>query len=79
MEVKLTLRLDDRLVRAAKKHAKQNGVSVSQMVADYLAAIASAESQSSKLAPKVSRLMGALEGTGVDETDYRVHLESKYV
>ena len=79
MQTKLTLRLDDRLVRAAKQHAKQTGGSVSQMVADYFAAIASAESRPSKLAPKVSRLMGALEGTGVDETDYRAYLERKYI
>ena len=78
MQTKLTLRLDDRLVQAAKQHARQTGRSVSQMVADYFAAIASGESQPSTLTPKVSRLMGALKGAGVDEAAHRAHLERKY-
>lgn len=79
MQTKLTLRLDDQLVRAAKQHARQTGCSVSQMVADYFAIIAAGKSQPSALAPKVSLLMGALEGAGVDETDYRAYLERKHL
>ncbi len=79
MQTKLTLRLDDQLVKAAKQHARQAGYSVSQMVSDYFAAIASAKSRPSALAPKVSQLMGALEGAGVDERDYHAHLERKYL
>ena len=79
MQTKLTLRLDDQLVRAAKQHARQARCSVSQMVSDYFAAIASAESQPSALTPKVSQLMGALDGAGVDEAAYRAHLERKYL
>ena len=79
MQTKLTLRLDDQLVRQAKQHAKQTGCSVSQMVADYFSAIVSVESQPSTLTPKVSRLMGALEGAGVDQADYHAHLERKYL
>lgn len=79
MQTKLTLRLDDQLVRAAKQHARQTGRSVSQMVSDYFAAIDSAESPPSTLTPKVSQLMGALEGAGVDETDYHAYLERKHL
>ena len=43
MQTKLTLRMDDALVRAAKKRAAQQGVSVSRMVADFFAQIAAAE------------------------------------
>lgn len=78
MRTKLTLRVDDQLVRAAKRHAQQAGCSVSQMVSDYFAAIASAESQPLTLTPKVSELMGALKGADVDETDYGAYLERKY-
>ena len=79
MQTKLTLRLDDQLIRQAKRHAKRAGCSVSQMVADYFSAIVSMESQPSTLAPKVSQLMGALEDTGLDEADYHAHLERKYL
>ena len=79
MQTKLTLRLDDHLVRAAKRHAKRAGCSVSQLVSGY-AAIAAAEARpSTSMAPKVSGLMGALEGSGVDDADYRAHLERKYL
>ena len=78
MQTKLTLRLAQ-LVRQAKRHARQAGRSVSQMVADYFAAVVSVESQPSKLTPKVSQLMGALESASVDEADYYDHLARKYL
>ena len=79
MQTKLTLRLDDQLVTRAKEHARQAGCSVSQMVSDYFSAIVSANVRPSTLTPAVSQLMGALEGTGVNEADYRAHLERKYL
>jgi hypothetical protein len=39
MKNKLALRLDDSLIRRAKKRAKQKGMSVSQMAVDYFALI----------------------------------------
>ena len=79
MQTKLTLRMDDQLVRAAKQHARQSGCSVSRMVSDYFAAIVAAEFPRSTLTPKVSRLMGSLKDASLDEADYRAHLEGKYV
>ena len=79
MQTKLTLWLDDHLVRQAKQHAEQAGCSVSQMVADYFSAIASAKPRPSPLFPKVAELMGALEGARGDEADYLAHLERKYL
>ena len=38
-----------------------------------------AESRPSTLTPKVSQLVGALEGAGVDEATYRAYLERKYL
>jgi hypothetical protein len=35
METKLTLRLDEGLIKSAKKEARHRGTSLSQMVADY--------------------------------------------
>lgn len=39
MSNKLTLRLDKELIDRAKKHAKQQGTSVSKLVANYFEAI----------------------------------------
>lgn len=36
MQTKLTLRVDDELIRAAKRYARQNGTSLSQLVENYL-------------------------------------------
>lgn len=79
MYTKLTLRLDDRLIRRAKRYSDRAGKSVSQLVADYFALIESEEAVSgTELTPRVRSLIGSLRGASVDEEDYRRHLEEKY-
>ena len=74
MQTKLTLRMDDQLIAAAKKHATRTGKSLSQLVAEYFAACVVGEETST-----VSRLRGCLKGTGVTAEDYRTYLEEKYL
>ena len=78
MQTKLTLRLDDQIVRDAKRYARATGKSLSQMVAEYFSTITSSEAASGELTPTVSRLEGALAGTKVDRDDYRAYLEGKH-
>lgn len=77
MNTKLTLRLDDELIRKAKQFSAQSGKSVSQLVADYFALIGQAPGDQA-LTPRVRSLLGALAGTKVKESDYRRHLEAKH-
>jgi hypothetical protein len=79
METKLTLRLEEKLIRKAKKHAKTRGKSVSKMVADYFALLDTEMTASKTSAPITESLWGRLEGKGVDEEDYKKHLEEKYL
>ncbi|MCW9708204.1 DUF6364 family protein [Fodinibius salsisoli] len=80
MKNKLTLRLDDSLIKRAKKHAKQKGTSVSQMVADYFALIEIEDtSPSKKLPPITSSLTGILKNTDIQEQDYKSYLEDKHL
>jgi len=80
MNTKLTLRLDDELIKTAKRHSDRSGKSVSQLVADYFTLIDSAETPlAGALTPRVKSLLGALSGAMVDEQDYRKHLEDKYL
>ena len=80
MNTKLTLRLDDELIKTAKRHSSQSGKSVSQLVADYFTLIDSAETPlAGALTPRVQSLLGALSGASIDEQDYRKHLEDKYL
>ena len=77
MNTKLTLRLDDKLIASAKRHAAESGKSVSQMVSDFFALI-DAPCEDVAVTPRVRALRGVLSGSGLDEGDYRRHLEEKY-
>jgi len=80
MQTKLTLRLDDNLIRRAKVFAKANGKSLSRVVADYFALLGGAEEvREGSTTPKVARLKGALRGQDLSERDYRRHLEQKHL
>jgi hypothetical protein len=78
MNTKLTLRLDDRLIASAKRHSAESGKSVSQLVSDFFALI-EAPDRDTAITPRVRSLRGVLAGSGVDERDYRRHLEEKYL
>ncbi len=80
MNTKLTLRLDEDLIRSAKRHASLMGKSVSQMVADYFYLLDKKSSKGNQqITPVVKSLRGSLKGSGVDEKDYKKHLEEKYL
>ncbi|MYD98525.1 MAG: antitoxin [Gammaproteobacteria bacterium] len=79
MQTKLTLRMDDQLIAAAKKHATRTGKSLSQLVAEYFAACVGAVPRQAQETPTVARLRGCLKGTGVTADDYGAYLEEKYL
>jgi len=79
MKTKLTLRLDDQLIRKAKDYSSRSGKSVSQLVADYFSLIETDEEiPGTQITPRVRSLIGSLKGAGVTEEDYRRYLEEKY-
>ena len=77
MNTKLTLRLDDKLIASAKRHSAESGKSVSQLVSDFFALL-DAQDAEVDITPRVRSLRGVLTGSGLDESDYRRHLEEKY-
>ena len=78
MQTKLTLRLEGELIEQAKEHAKQQGKSLSQVVADYFK-VFTQNNEKQKIAPITSSLIGVLESSGSDKSDYKKHLEEKYL
>jgi len=78
MNTKLTLRLDDKLIASAKRHSAESGKSVSQLVSDFFTLI-DAQDVDVEVTPRVRALRGVLAGSGLDERDYRRHLEDKYL
>lgn len=80
MKSKLTLRLEESLIKRAKERAKQKGTSVSQMVTEFFELIDSESTASrKKLPPVTSSLVGIMKDSGVREEDYKTHLEDKHL
>jgi hypothetical protein len=83
MNTKLTLRLDEDLIRRAKRYSDASGKSLSKLVADYFALIEmTGDVEDGVLPPKVRSLYGALApspgASAVNERDFRRHLEEKH-
>lgn len=80
MQTKLTLRIDDELIDRAKSYARRSGKSVSRLIADYLEMLPEpGRRQPGPSTPIVESLRGVLAGSGLDEGDYRRHLEEKHL
>ena len=84
MATKLTLRMDERLIVAAKRHAASRGTSVSRMVAAYVEALEAlaagdlGRDDSSAPSPRVRALVGVPPSAPDPEVAYRAHLERKH-
>jgi hypothetical protein len=81
VNTKLTLRLEEGLVRQAKAEAKRRGKSVSQMVAEYfgsLGATTAPPPTASALPPVTSSLAGIAKGHALSVEDYRHHIRTKH-
>lgn len=83
MNTKLTLRMDDELVRQAKAEAARRGKSVSQMVGEFVDSLSAARRDAAhrgeELPPVTASLVGVLKGHDVSEADYKKHLLEKYL
>lgn len=55
MHTKLTLRMDESLIASAKDYAAAHGSSVSQMVANYFAALAQAPTPGMEVSPSLAQ------------------------
>ncbi len=79
MQNKLTLRLEEDLIKQAKKYAASEGKSISKIVADYFSLLVQQSKKSdSNLPPITQSLVGILKSP-VDESDYLHYLEEKYL
>ena len=79
MRKRLTVTLDDALIRRAKRHARRSGLSVSALFeALFLQVRASTRVQPITLTPVVRRLAGSLAGTTLSRASYRKYLKNKH-
>jgi hypothetical protein len=81
MTTKLTLRLDDTVIRKAKKTANKKGVSLSRMVEDYFKAVVDQGTREVRESPVLYEVAGVLSGkqdAAQLRAGYRKHLAEKY-
>lgn len=79
-QVKLTLRLEKKLISQAKEQAKKSGRSLSRIVAEYFELLGEKTHENKiKLLPITYSLKGALRGKKISKEDYYKHLEDKYL
>lgn len=79
---RLTLRLEEGLIRKAKRVAGERNTSVSRMVAGFFDSLEGQEPDDRGHGPITARLRGSLRAEGgdpqSDERDYLRHLEEKH-
>ena len=77
MQSKLTLRMEDAVIRKAKRIAKRKGQSVSRIFSDYIAT-ETEDVEIEELPPVTASMVGVLSSE-VDDSDYKKYLEEKYL
>ncbi len=80
MKTKLTLRLSEELIKNAKEYSASSGKPISKIVADLFTVIKNEKLEKNyELTPAVKSLKGILRGKKISESDYKKHLEEKYL
>ncbi|MDO5616720.1 MAG: DUF6364 family protein [Cruoricaptor ignavus] len=80
MNTKLTLNLDKSIIHNAKEYAKENKVSLSKLIENYLNSLTKKESQKPAISTLVESLTGIIppqSEKNIDE-DYYEYLSKKY-
>lgn len=79
MNTKLTLNIDQNIIEEAKSYAKNNSVSLSKLIENYLLSITAKDSKKTKISPLVESLTGVIS---LEDTDYKKeysdYLSKKY-
>jgi hypothetical protein len=81
MATKLTLRLDEGVIRDAKKAARLRGVSLSEMVSGYFQAVSQRKAVKTEATPVLAEISGVLSPQGDSKkliAGYHKHIEEKY-
>lgn len=78
METKLTLKLDDNVIKSVKRYAGRNHRSVSRLAEDYFRKLAEEAPSRGRNSPLVEELSGIVAEADANKADYVAHLERKY-
>ena len=81
MAAKLTLRLDESVIRDAKRVARARGVSQSEMVSGYFRAVCEGKTVKIEATPVLAEISGVLSSKAEPKkliSGYHKHIEEKY-
>ena len=79
METKLTLKLDQSVIKSVKVYAEKNNRSLSKLVEDYFRnLILESDNKKAQISPLVQELSGIISATDLNGINYTDYLESKY-
>ena len=82
MGAKLTLRLDETLIKNAKRLARTRKISLSRMVSDYFKSISAQQKKEAVTSPILSEITGILPSKADNKQllkSYKKHIEDKYL
>lgn len=79
MNTKLTLNLDKGVIEQAKSYAKNNRVSLSKLIENYLNSLTKSPDKNANVSPLVESLTGVIPAESNDyKKDYNDYLSEKY-
>ena len=79
MNTKLTLNIDQDIIKEAKYYAKNNSVSLSKLIENYLQSLTKKDSEKTKVSPLVESLTGVISLESDDyKKEYSDYLSKKY-
>lgn len=78
MNTKLTLNLDKKIIEDAKSYAKENEVSLSKLIENYLSSLTKDSDKKIKVSPLVESLTGVISSDIDERKSYRDYLSEKY-
>jgi len=82
MGTKLTLRVDEKLIKVSKRIARSKRVSLSRMVSDYFKSLSTQEKKEITESPVLSEIAGILPSRADSKKllkNYKKHIEDKYL
>lgn len=75
MTTKLTLTIEESVIKMAKSYSQKKGRSLSELIENYLIALTSKEKNDVELSPRVKRMKGAIKLP--KDFDYKKVLEEE--
>jgi len=78
MQTKLTIKLEETLIKSVKQYAKNHNRSISKLVEDYFRNLVTENVPKSTYTPLVEELSGVILEKDICRLDYVNYLEEKY-